>query len=122
MGGMAGSVDADGTVTVTGGTIVALGGICQTPQSGSVNTYVSNGTSFSAGAYRIADASGNTIFSFDLNGSYSSCWIASDAFALNGSYTVEKDGSTFLSWTQSSQTEGDAGNYGFGGFGGYGRR
>ena len=122
MGGMAGSVDADGTVTVTGGTIVALGGICQTPQSGSVNTYVSNGTSFSAGAYRIADASGNTIFSFDLNGSYSSCWIASDAFALNGSYTVEKDGSTFLSWTQSSQTSGDAGNYGFGGFGGFGRR
>ncbi len=122
MGGMAGSVDTDGTVTVTGGTIVALGGICQTPQSGSVNTYVSNGTSFPSGEYRIADASGNTIFSFSLSGSYSSCWIASDAFALNGSYTVEKDGSTFLSWTQSSQTSGDAGNYGFGGFGGFGRR
>ena len=122
MGGMAGSVDTDGTVTVTGGTIVALGGICQTPQSGSVNTYVSNGTSFPSGEYRIADASGNTIFSFTLSGSYSSCWIASDAFALNGSYTVEKDGSTFLSWTQSSQTSGDAGNYGFGGFGGFGRR
>ena len=121
MGGMAGSVDTDGTVTVTGGTIVALGGICQTPQSGSVNTYVSNGTSFASGEYRIADASGNTIFSFTLSGSCSSCWIASDAFALNGSYTVEKDGSTFLSWTQSSQTEGDAGNYGFGGFGGFGR-
>ena len=122
MGGMSGSVDTDGTVTVTGGTIVALGGICQTPQSGSVNTYVSNGTSFPSGEYRIADASGNTIFSFTLSGSYSSCWIASDAFALNGSYTVEKDGSTFLSWTQSSQTSGDAGNYGFGGFGGFGRR
>lgn len=125
MGGMAGSVDADGTVTVTGGTIVALGGICQTPQSGSVNTYVSNGTSFSAGEYRIMDAGGNTIFAFTLSGSYSSCWIASESFALSGSYTVEKDGSTFLSWTQSSQTEGDAGNYGFGGFGngfgGYGR-
>ncbi len=122
MGGMAGSVDTDGTVSVTGGTIVALGGICETPQSGSVNTYVSNGTSFPSGEYCIADASGNTIFSFTLSGSYSSCWIASDAFALNGSYTVEKDGSTFLSWTQSSQTSGDAGNYGFGGFGGFGRR
>ncbi len=118
MGGMAGSVDTDGTVTVTGGTIVALGGICQLPQSGSVNTYVSNGTSFSAGEYRITDAGGNTIFSFTLSGSYSSCWIASDAFALSGSYTVEKDGSTFLSWTQSSATEGSSGNYGFGGFGG----
>ncbi len=120
MGGMAGSVDADSTVTVTGGTIVALGGICQIPSDGSVNTYVSNGTNFSAGAYRITDAGGNTIFSFTLSGSYSSCWIASDAFALNGSYTVEKDGSTLLSWTQSSATEGDAGNYGFGGFGGFG--
>jgi hypothetical protein len=121
-GGMAGSVDTDGTVTVTGGTIVALGGICQIPSDGSVNTYVSNGTNFSAGAYRITDAGGNTIFSFTLSGSYSSCWIASDAFALNGAYAVEKDGSTLLSWTQSSATEGDAGNYGFGGFGGHGRR
>lgn len=120
MGGMSGSVDVDGTVTVTGGTIVALGGICQIPSNGSVNTYVSNGTGFSAGAYRITDAGGNTIFSFTLSESYSSCWIASDAFALNGSYAVEKDGSTLLSWTQSSQTEGDAGNYGFGGFGGFG--
>ena len=122
MGGMAGSVDTDGTVTVTGGTIVALGGICQLPQSGSVNTYVSNGTGFSAGEYRITDAGGNTIFSFTLSGSYSSCWIASDAFELNSSYAVEKDGAAFLSWTQSSATEGSSGNFGFGGFGGHGRR
>ena len=123
MGGMSGSVDVDGTISVTGGTIVALGGISGTPQSGSVNTYVSNGTSFSAGSYRITDASGNTVFSFDLTGSYSSCWIASDAFVLNGSYAVEKDGSTLLSWTQSSQTSGDSVNYGFGGHGGgHGRR
>jgi hypothetical protein len=126
MGGMSGSVDVDGRVSVTGGTIVALGGICQIPQTGSVNTYVSSGTGFSAGEYRITDASGGTIFSFTLSGSYTACWIASDAFALNGSYAVEKDGSTFLSWTQSSETEGDAGGYGSfggrGGFGGHGRR
>ena len=120
MGGMSGSVDVDGSVSVTGGTIVALGGICQIPSNGSVNTYVSNGASFSAGEYRIADASGNTIFSFNLNESYFSCWIASDAFTLNGSYTVEKDGSAFLNWTQSSATEGATGNYGFGGYGGHG--
>ena len=122
MGGMSGSVDTDGTVTVTGGTIVALGGICQIPSDGSVNTYVSSGTSFSAGEYRITDENGGTIFSFTLSGSYSSCWIASEAFALNGSYAVGKDGSTVLSWTQTSQTEGVTGNYGFGGFGGHGRR
>ena len=90
MGSMSGSVDVDGTVSVTGGTIVALGGICQIPQSGSVNTYVSCGTGFSAGQYRITDAEGNLIFAFTLSESYSSCWIASDAFRLNSSYTVEK--------------------------------
>lgn len=126
-GGMSGSVDVDGTISVTGGTIVALGGICRIPSDGSVNTYVSNGTGFSAGEYRITDADGSTIFSFTLSGSYSSCWIASDAFVLNGSYTVEKDGSAFLNWTQTSATEGAAGNYGFGGYGngghgGHGRR
>lgn len=123
MGGMSGSVDVDGTISVTGGTIVALGGISGIPENGSVNTYVSTEASFTAGEYRIADASGSTIFSFTLSGSYSSCWIASDAFALNGSYTVEKDGAAVLSWTQSSATEGATGNYGFGGHGGgHGRR
>lgn len=119
MGNMAGSVDVDGTITVTGGTIVALGGICQLPQNGSVNTYVSSGTGFSAGEYRITDAGGSTIFAFTLSESYSSCWIASEAFELNGSYALEKDGSAFLSWPQSSSTEGAAGGFGsFGGFGG----
>lgn len=120
-GGMAGSVDVDGSVTVTGGTIVALGGICQIPQSGSVNTYVSSGTSFSSGNYSLVDASGNVIFSFTVSGNYSSCWIASDAMQLNGSYALTQDGSTVLSWTQSSSTEGASGNYGgFGGWGGGG--
>ena len=123
MGGMSGSVDVDGTISVTGGTIVALGGISGIPQNGSVNTYVSTEASFTAGEYRITDANGGTIFSFTLSGSYSSCWIASDAFVLNGSYAVEKDGSAFLSWTQSSATEGATGGYGFGGHGGgHGRR
>ena len=120
MGGMAGSVDVDGTITVTGGTIVALGGICSIPQNGSINTYVSSGTSFSAGDYRITDADGNTIFSFALSGSYSSCWIASDAFRLNASYAIEKDGASFLDWTQTSATVGNSGNNGF--FGGFGGR
>ena len=116
-GGMAGSVDVDGSVTVTGGTIVALGGICTIPSGNSVNVYVSSGTSFSAGSYVLADANGREIFSFTLDGSYTSAWIASDAFQLNGSYTLTKDGTTMLSWTQSSSTEGASG-YGYGGFGG----
>lgn len=121
MGNMAGSVDVDGSITVSGGTIAAFGGICQIPSNGSVNTYVSNGTSFAAGDYQLKDASGNVLFSFTLDTGYSSCWIASEAFALGSSYTLEKDGTIVLNWTQSSNTEGATGNYGgFGGKGGFG--
>ena len=118
-GSVAGSVDVDGSITVTGGTIIAFGGICEVPSSGSVNYYVSNGTSFGAGEY-VLSGSGGTVASFTLSSSYSSCWIASDAFELNGSYTLTKDGSTVLSWTQSSSASGDQVSGGFGGFGGGG--
>ena len=118
-GGMAGSVDVDRTVTVTGGTIVALGGVCQTPSGDSVNTYISNGTSFSAGTYVLFDSSGREAFSFSLNGSYSSCWIASESISLGESYTLTRDGTQVLSWTQSSQSEGGVGGWG-GGFPGGG--
>ncbi len=121
-GGMAGSVDADGSVSVTGGTVIALGGVCEVPGSGSVNTYVSQSTRFEPGEYALADQSGSVIASFTLGSSYSSCWIASEAFALNGSYKLEKDGSSLLSWTQSSQLTGySGGGFGGGGFGGGGR-
>ena len=109
MGGMAGSVDTDGTVTVTGGAIVALGGVCETPGTGSVNTYISSGTSFSKGSYVLTDKSGTEILSFSLPSSYSSIWIASDAIELNSDYKLCRDGSEVLSWTQSSQSVGKSG-------------
>lgn len=118
MGGMAGSVDVDGTITVTGGTIIALGGICETPANGSVCTYISGGTSFAAGSYKLTDNSGNTIAEFTLTSSYNSCWIASDKLERNGSYVISRDGSELVSWTQSSDTVGSAGNGGMGGMGG----
>lgn len=120
MGGMAGSVDVNGSITVTGGTIAAFGGICETPSSGSVNTYISSGTSFSAGDYELKNSSGETLLAFTLSGSYNSCWIASDLFELNGSYTLTSSGSEVLSWTQSSSTVGSA-QGGWGGQGGFGR-
>ena len=122
-GSVAGSVDVEGTLIVSGGTIVALGGICRIPSGGSVNTYVSSGTSFAPGSYELVDADGNALFSFTLTSGYTSCWIASDAFARNGSYALEKDGAALLSWTQSSATEGSYQGFGnTGGFGGHGRR
>lgn len=124
MGNMSGSVDVDGSITVTGGSIVALGGICAIPSGDSVNTYVSNGTSFAAGEYTVADGSGNTVLSFTLDGSYTSCWIASEKLELNASYSLAKDGTEVVSWTQSSATEGATGmmNGGMGGMGGFGGR
>ena len=127
-GNVAGSVDVDGTITVTGGTVIALGGICEIPSGNSVNTYVSSGTSFSAGDYQLLDSDGNVIFAFTLENSYSSCWIASDAFELNKTYSVTQNGSTLLEWTQSSSTEGSYNSWGggfgggMGGFGGQGGR
>jgi len=121
-GGMMGSVDVDGSISVTGGTIIALGGICETPSSGSVNTYISQGTSFSAGSYAVKDTSGNIILEFTLTSSYSSVWTSSESYALNGSYSIEKDGSAVVSWEQTSSTVGSAGSGGFGPGGGGGYR
>ena len=115
-GMVAGSVDVDGTITVTGGTIIAFGGICETPGSGSVNTYVSSGTSFSAGPYTLAEKNGETIISFILDSSYQSVWVASESISLNKSYVLSNGSSDVLSWTQSKQSEGSSGSGGGGGF------
>ena len=119
MGGMAGSIDVDGSISVTGGTILSFGGICEIPSGGNgANVYASSGTNFSAGDYTLTDSSGNTVASFTLDKSYSSLWIASDALALNESYSLSLGGSAVLSWTQSSAQEGDQVTGGFGPGGG----
>ena len=112
MGGMAGSVDADGSVKVTGGTIIALGGICETP-NGSDNccTVLMSGQSFAAGSYTVS-LDGKTLFSFTVDGSYSGGWIASDQLAQGSSYVLSRDGSSVFSWTQSAQSTGSGGSQG----------
>ena len=117
-GSMAGSIDVDGNITVTGGTIIALGGICEVPGTGSVNVYGSSST-FGAGTYTIKSGDGTEIASFTLGSQYSSCWIASESLQLGKNYVIEKDGSEFDKWTQSSQQQGYTGRGGFGG-GGFG--
>ena len=119
-GGMAGSVDVDGSITVSGGTVVAFGGICELPSGNSGNTYATSGTSFSAGSYTVAGGSGNTLFTFELDSTCSSLWMSSELFEQGSSYSLEKDGSQVLSWTQSSSVEGSysAAPGGFGPMGG----
>lgn len=123
-GQVSGSIDVDGNITITGGTCVALGGICETPIN-SVNAYVFSSVTFNAGSYSVKDSSGNEIISFTLNNSYSNGWICTSALTTNTEYTLYCDGSSLTNWTQSAGTMGasNAGGFGSnpGGFNGGGR-
>lgn len=123
-GQVSGSIDVDGNITITGGTCVALGGICETPVN-SVNAYVFSSVSFNAGSYSVKDSSGNEIISFTLNNSYSNGWICASALTTNTEYTLYCDGSSLAGWTQSAGAMGASNASGFGsnpgGFNGGGR-
>lgn len=123
-GQVSGSIDVDGNITITGGTCIALGGICETPVN-SVNAYVFSSVSFNTGSYSVKDSSGNEIISFTLNNSYSNGWICTSALTTNTEYTLYCDGSSLAGWTQSAGTMGasNAGGFGSnpGGFNGGGR-
>ncbi len=113
-GTVSGSVDVDGTVTVTGGTIVALGGVCETPVN-SVNAYVLSSVSFSSGSYSLKDASGNEVISFTVDGTFSNGWICSDTLTTGTSYTLYRSSESIANWTQESGTMGVSSTGGFGG-------
>ena len=113
-GNVSGSIDVDGTVTITGGTCVALGGICETPVN-SVNAYVLSSVSFSSGSYSLKDASGNEVISFTVDGSFSNGWICSDTLTTGTSYTLYRGSDSVADWTQESGTMEASGTGGFGG-------
>lgn len=113
-GNVSGSIDVDGTVTITGGTCVALGGIYETPVN-SVNAYVLSSVSFSSGSYSLKDASGNEVISFTVDGSFSNGWICSDTLTTGTSYTLYRGSDSVADWTQESGTMGASGTGGFGG-------
>lgn len=112
-GQVSGSIDVDGNITITGGTCIALGGICETPVN-SVNAYVFSSVSFNTGSYCVKDSSGNEIISFTLNNSYSNGWICTSALTTNTEYTLYCDGSSLTNWTQSAGTMGASNAGGFG--------
>lgn len=113
-GNVSGSIDVDGTVTITGGTCVALGGICETPVN-SVNAYVLSSVSFSSGSYSLKDASGNEVISFTVDSTFSNGWICSDTLTTGTSYTLYRGSDSVADWTQESGTMGASGTGGFGG-------
>lgn len=113
-GNVSGSIDVDGTVTITGGTCVALGGVCETPIN-SANAYVLSSVSFSSGSYSLKDSSGNEVISFTVDGSFSNGWICSDTLTTGTSYTLYRGSDSIADWTQESGTIGASGTGGFGG-------
>lgn len=113
-GNVSGSIDVDGTVTITGGTCVALGGVCETPVN-SANAYVLSSVSFSSGRYSLKDASGNEVISFTVDGTFGNGWICSDTLTTGTSYTLYRGSDSIADWTQESGTMGASGTGGFGG-------
>ena len=113
-GNVSGSIDVDGTVTITGGTCVALGGVCETPVN-SVNAYVLSSVSFSSGRYSLKNSSDDEVISFTVDGSFINGWICSDTLVTGTSYTLYQGSDSIADWTQESGTMGASGTGGFGG-------
>lgn len=113
-GNVSGSIDVDGTVTITGGTCVALGGICETPVN-SANAYVLSSVSFSSGSYSLKNSSNDEVISFTVDGSFINGWICSDTLVTGTSYTLYRGSDSIADWTQESGTMGASGTGGFGG-------
>ena len=113
-GNVSGSIDVDGTVTITGGTCVALGGVCETPIN-SANAYVLSSVSFSSGSYSLKDSSGKEVISFTVDSTFSNGWICSDTLVTSTSYTLYRGSDSIADWTQEAGTMGASGTGGFGG-------
>lgn len=120
-GNVSGSIDVDGTVTITGGTCVALGGVCKTPVN-SANAYVLSSVSFSSGSYSLKNSSGKEVISFTVDGTFGNGWICSDTLVTGTSYTLYRGSDSIADWTQESGTMGASGTGSFGGgkMGGFG--
>ena len=108
-------------MTRTGGTCIALGGVCETPVN-SANAYVLSSVSFSSGSYSLKDASGNEVISFTVDGTFGNGWICSDTLVTGTSYTLYRGSDSIADWTQESGTMGASGTGSFGGgkMGGFG--
>ncbi|MCR4895083.1 MAG: carbohydrate-binding domain-containing protein [Eubacteriales bacterium] len=105
--GMAGSFDCDGTFTVTGGTVIGIGGICKIPGSDSVRVYISDSLGLDEGSYLLRSSDGTIIAEFDLDMNCTSFWTASDTIFTGGSYSLERDGLSVISWSQEQDCTGD---------------
>ena len=122
--GMSTGLDVDGTISMTGGTLVAFNGLEKSPSASStikyagtsnanssmgggmggpgMNKSVSSSISFAAGSY-VLSGDGLDI-SFVNDYVYGSFQIYSSSLVSNKTYTLYKDGSSHISWSQTSNS------------------
>lgn len=126
--GMSTGLDVDGTISMTGGTLIAFNGLEKSPTASSTIKYAgtsnansssggqggqggpggrpsgqnSSSISLSAGTYVLSGTGLEVSFINDY--SYGSFQIYSSSLSSNASYTLSREGSTVLSWKQSSNS------------------
>ena len=102
-GGMGGALDAQTTVSITGGTFVGIGlSEKVAPSAGSnrcTGTFI---LSVTAGTYTVKDSTGRVIITFATPAgyTYSSLWISSDQLQWGKTYTLYRGNTTLKTWTQ----------------------
>lgn len=128
--GMSTGLDVDGTISMTGGTLIAFNGLEKSPTSSSTIKYAgtsgasSNGGGFGPGGGgpgggRPGSTSSSSVNlpsgDYELSGdglsvtftndyAYGSFQIYSSSLTNGSSYTLSRNGSSVLSWTQSSNS------------------
>lgn len=112
-----GALDYDGTATVTGGILVAVGSSSMTQNFGSASTQGSillNYSSGSKSAVTLTDAEGNVLVSYTPSKTYNSVVISCPGLVKGGSYTVSACGQS-STVTLSSLIYGSGSGMGGGG-------
>lgn len=123
--GMSTGLDVDGTCTMTGGTLIAFNGLEKTPSTNSAILYAgtkstntgggfggpgggpggsssSSNISLQAGNYTLTGSGIDISFTNDYV--YGSFMIYSSSLSTNNNYVLARNGSTVLSWNQSSRS------------------
>ena len=126
--GMSTGLDVDGTVSMTGGTLIAFNGLEKSPSTSSTVRYAgtsganassgfpggpggggpgrggsgstSSSTSLAAGNYVLSGTGLEVSFTNDYT--YGSFQVYSSSLANGGTYTLTRNGTTVYTWTQSS--------------------
>ena len=91
-----GTFDCDGSITVTSGTIIAIGCVGEKLS----NAYTNTQTTLQAGSYTIKDSNNNEIATFTLTQSYRGFMFYDESFNGNTSYTLYKDETKVLTFSK----------------------